>query len=171
MPEKLRSKVLGILHETHAGAVRMKALARSFVWWPGIDRQLEELTRNCPVCRETCKEPAETKDGAWPTPPPPLHRLHIDYAWPVHGHYLMVIVDSTSRWSEIYTTKSTTSQATIALLQPLFAIFGLPVEIVLDNGPQFASEEFREFTSRNGILHRMGAPYHPQSNGLAERIV
>lgn len=171
VPEKLRSKVLDILHETHAGTVRMKALARSYVWWPGLDHQLEELTRNCPVCRENCKEPAKTKDGVWPTPPTPWHRLHIDYAGPIHGYYLLVIVDSTSRWPEIYMTKSTTSQATIALLQPLFARFGLPVEIVSDNGPQFDSEEFRNFTSRNGILHRMGAPYHPQSNGLAERMV
>ena len=170
VPTKLRPEVLDIQHETHAGAVRMKALARSFVWWPGIDKQLEELAQNCVACRETCKEPARTTDGVWPTPLSPWHRLHIDSAGPVHGQSLLVIVDATTRWPEIFLTKSTTSQATIAMLQPV-ARFGLPVEIVSDNGPQFASEEFRKFTSGNGIIHRMGAHYHPQSNGLAERMV
>ena len=106
----------------------------------------------------------------WPTALSPWHRLYIDYAGPVHGQSLLVIVDAPTRWPEIFLAKSTTSHATIAMLQPV-ARFGLPVEIVSDNGPQFASEEFRKFTSGNGIIHRMGAHYHPQSNGLAERMV
>jgi transposase InsO family protein len=44
----------------------------------------------------------------------------------------------------------------------------LPQELVTDNGPQFTSEEFRRFMLMNGIFNRMGAPYNPQSNGLAE---
>lgn len=45
------------------------------------------------------------------------------------------------------------------------------MELVTDNGPQFTSKEFRKFMAAKGIKHYMGAPYHPQTNGLAERSV
>ena len=56
-------------------------------------------------------------------------------------------------------------------LRPIFARFGLPEQILTDNGPQLVSEEFQEFTRSNGIQHIKIAPYHPRSNGMAERFV
>ena len=66
---------------------------------------------------------------------------------------------------------STSSQATIKALRPIFATHGLPEIIVSDNGSAFTSEEFQEFVKQNGIRHLRSAPYHPASNGLAERAV
>ena len=67
--------------------------------------------------------------------------------------------------------KETTASQTIARLRSLFASFGLPEQLVTDNGPQFVSEEFSHFLKSNGIKHIRCAPYHPASNGLAERFV
>ena len=53
----------------------------------------------------------------------------------------------------------------------MFAIHGLPRVIVTDNGSSFTSEEFKMFVRKNGIKHVTSAPYHPSSNGQAERAV
>ena len=66
---------------------------------------------------------------------------------------------------------STTTTATIAVLRKLFAAYGLPLQVVTDNGPQFISDEFAGFMRGNGIRHIKSAPYHPATNGLAERFV
>ena len=65
----------------------------------------------------------------------------------------------------------TTSQNTIEALQALFARYGLPEQIVSDNGAQFTSQEFSDFVQANGIRHIRSAPYHPSTNGQAERFV
>lgn len=67
--------------------------------------------------------------------------------------------------------KSTSSMRTIEELRTLFSRFGIPRTLVSDNGPQFVSEAFDEFMKNNGVVHLRSAPYHPQSNGLAERAV
>ena len=53
----------------------------------------------------------------------------------------------------------------------MFARWGIPEQLVSDNGPQFMSEEFGAFLASNGVKHIRIAPYHPSSNGAAERLV
>ena len=65
----------------------------------------------------------------------------------------------------------TTTSRTIAVLRHLFASHGISEQVVSDNGPQFTSEDFTEFMKANGIRHTRCAPYHPASNGEAERFV
>ena len=55
-------------------------------------------------------------------------------------------------------------------LRKIFATHGFPQMIVYDNYPHFVSEEFKEFCSSRGIQHNTIAPYHPCSNGEAERL-
>ena len=64
-----------------------------------------------------------------------------------------------------------TSTMTIEHLRSIFATHGLPEMLVTDNGSVFTSEEFRTFTKQNGIHYSTSAPYHPASNGLAERTI
>ncbi len=66
---------------------------------------------------------------------------------------------------------STTSTKTIQVLKTLFSRYGLPEVLVSDNGPRFTSEEFQIFLKANGVKHAISAPFHPATNGLAERMV
>ena len=101
----------------------------------------------------------------------PWTRLHIDFAGPIEGKMLLIIVDSHSKWIEAFTMKNATSSATIRYLRQVFAQFGVPESIVSDNGTQFVTSEFKEFCQMNSIRHIQTAPYHPSSNGMAERSV
>ena len=83
----------------------------------------------------------------------------------------LVIVDAHSKWLDVHIMPNITSARTIEKLRIVFATHGLPRKVVTDNGPSFTSEEFQSFMSANGITHITTAPYHPSSNGLAERAV
>ena len=83
----------------------------------------------------------------------------------------LIVVDAFSKWPEVIPMSTTTAKHFIQELRLIFACFGLPEIIVTDNGPQFVSKDFEDFTSQNGIRHSKVAAYHPRSNGLAERFV
>ena len=171
VPVKLRDRVLETLHEGHIGMVKMKGLCRGYAWWPNIDKDIEGAVRNCEGCQEVANNPARAPLHRWEYPALPWQRLHVDFAGPVQGKMLMVVIDAHSKWPGIFVMESTTAEATVSTLRSLFARTGLPDQIVSDNGPQFTSEAFRKFTSANGVKHAMGAPYHPSTNGQVERLV
>ncbi|XP_054260272.1 uncharacterized protein K02A2.6-like [Macrosteles quadrilineatus] len=172
VPEKLRSAVIRLLHDQHPGISRMKMLARSYVWWPGLEKNLEETVSTCTVCQCTRNAAVKVPLYQWPRTTNRWQRIHIDYAEdPQTRQQLLVVVDSFSKWLEVFLMKSTTSFKTIERLRTLFAAYGLPEELVSDNAPNFTSAEFREFLSRNGIKFTLSPPYHPASNGAAERCV
>ncbi|CAG2203535.1 unnamed protein product [Mytilus edulis] len=83
----------------------------------------------------------------------------------------LIMVDAYSKWIDIHVMNSTTSEATIAKLQQTFATHGLCDLIISDNGAAFTSKEFADYVKSNGIEHRTSAPWHPASNGCAERAV
>ena len=98
----------------------------------------------------------------------PWERIHVDSAGPFCGRTFLV---SYSKWPEIIQMKSTTTAATVIHLRKLFSAYGLPEQLVSDNGLQFSSTEFAEFLTKNGVKHMKSAPYHPSSNGAVEHFI
>ena len=90
-------------------------------------------------------------------------------AGPYLGHMFLILVDAHSKWLEVRLLSSILSSAIVLSLCSIFAEFGLPSILVMDNGSYFTSSEFQHFTHQNGIKHFFSSPYHPLSNGLAER--
>ena len=72
---------------------------------------------------------------------------------------------------EIHRMSTTTAYQTIKNLRSLFTCHVIPDQVVSDNGPQFIATEFGELLRNNGIKHIRCSPYHPSSNGQAERFV
>ena len=171
VPQKRRRLVLEELHESHTGSSKMKSLDRTYVWWPKMDADIVEIAKSCSVCQEHQHSPASAPLHPWEWPETPWSRLHLDFAGPFLGHMYLITVDAHSKWLDVQVISSITTAKTIEKLRMLFANHGLPNKRVTDNGPSFTSEEFKIFMEKNGIKHVTSAPYHPSSNGLAEREV
>ncbi|XP_011859118.1 PREDICTED: uncharacterized protein K02A2.6-like [Vollenhovia emeryi] len=171
IPPKLRRKLLEELHDGHPGASRMQALARIQCFWPGINQQINSFVQRCGRCAINAKTPRKETLHPWPQPSRSWERLHIDFAGPMDGDVFLVVVDAFSNWPEIVRMRCTTANKTVEVLEEIFARWGPCKTIVSDNGPQFVSSTFKEFCKRYAIEHITSAPYHPQSNGRAERFV
>lgn len=87
------------------------------------------------------------------------------------GSNWFVLIDAYSKYPCIYPTSSTSTKATTELLEETCAHFGYSHTIVTDNATTFLSEEFQVWCRQRGIVHLPGAPYHPATNGAAERLV
>ena len=171
VPVSLRPKIISLLHSEHNGISRMKSVARSYVWWPGIDDQLEQCAKDCNPCQQKRNQPAKVVGAKWPAPKDPWHRIHVDFAGPIGNVNLLIVVDASTKWPEVKVLKRITSASTIEVLRTICSDRGVPRIIVTDNGTQFSSSSFKDFVTRNGIKHYMGAPYHPSTNGQVERMV
>lgn len=171
VPEGCRQKVLVMLNEPHMGIVKSKSLARSYVWWPGVDEAVERMCRECVTCASQADSPPRQAPSMWPWPNIAWSRLHLDFMGPISGKTYLVVVDAMSKWVEVFHMGSTVANEVINKLCELFSRFGLPRQIVSDNGPPFTSREFKMFIDSCGIEHIFTAPYHPASNGLAENAV
>ena len=171
VPPKGQRLVLEELHDAHVGMSRMKALARSYVWWPLMNEQIETLVKSCTSCQSCRPSPPQAPLHPWDWPAQPWTRVHVDFAGPFQGHMFLVLVDATTKWLEVIPMQAITASKTIDILRSIFATHGLPRKLVSDNGPTFRSAEFSKFMSKNGIHHIFSSPYYPSTNGLAERNV
>ena len=149
----------------------MKALARSYEWWPKIDVDIERMVSLCKVCQSMRSNPPSAPVHPWTFPSHPWCHLHVDFAGPVAGRMYLVLVDAYSKYPEVVKMNTTTSSATISVLREVFSRQGLPEILVSYNGLQFTTSEFQEFCAQNGIRHRISSPYKLSTYGQAERVV
>ena len=115
VPEKLRKAVIRTVHEGHVGIVRMKSIARSYVWWPGLDHDLEELAKACSSCQKIQKSPPVAPLHPWVWPSRQWSRVHLDFAGPFMGCMFLITVDAHSKWPEVVEMKTTAVQTIVVL--------------------------------------------------------
>ena len=141
IPTVLTKKILKDFHTGHLGINRMKALMRSYVYWPSMDKDIENMVKSWKSCASVAKAPS-IKFNSWPKTDKLWSCLHIDYTGPIKGTYFFLIVDSFTKWPEVFKCKTPTTKTTTKVLQELFAWFRLPETIVFDNGTPFTLKEF-----------------------------
>ena len=168
---QIRDSVLNELHDTHIGISRMKSLAHSYVWWPSLNKDIETTVRTCIPCQSFAQCICCCSTTPMGVATMSLVQVAFELCGPFMGKMFLVVVDAYSKWLEVKMVPAATSKATIVCLQSIFATHGLPERVVMDNGRVFTSEEFKAFLEANGIAHSTSSPYHPASNGLAERAV
>lgn len=171
IPKKLQNQILNELHVGHFGVIKMKGLARSYCWWSSIDKNIEDMARNCANCNAHKNNPPKVDVHIWQQPSALMQRIHIDFAGPFLGKMFLVLVDAYSKWPDVYVVPNITASTTILKCRQIFANYDVPKTIVTDNGRTFISEEFQKLLQTNGITHKITSPYNPSTNGQAERFV
>lgn len=112
VPPTHQKEILLLLHSDHPGESRMKSLARSFVWWPGMDQDIETMVKACSICQQTQKSSPLPPLQSWSWPKHSWQRVHLDLAY-FEGKEFLILVDSHSKWMEIFYMTTTTSKKTI----------------------------------------------------------
>ena len=92
-----REAVLQELHEGHPGMTKMKALARMYVWWPGMEKDIEMTVRTSAECQTVRATSPVAPLHPWKWPTRPSARLHLDYAGPFLGKMFLVLIDAHSK--------------------------------------------------------------------------
>ncbi|GBP18461.1 Uncharacterized protein K02A2.6 [Eumeta japonica] len=116
----------------------MESIARNRVHWPGLDVEIEVLYRVCEPCRQKPDAPPHAPLTPWPLPAREWQRLHAKFAQCRSKRYL-VVVDARTKCIEVSTTAATNARSVISGFLKWFARFGLPLQLVTDNGPTFVS--------------------------------
>ncbi|XP_045118183.1 uncharacterized protein K02A2.6-like [Portunus trituberculatus] len=172
IPHGLRRETLEKLHAGHQGIERTKRRARQTTYWPGMDRDIENLVSSCPQCRPLL--PSHQNEPLWQDDDRPsrvFESVSADY-FHVAGHTYLVYVDRMSGWPYVTACpRPASADNLIRALRSVFADTGVPVILRTDGGPQFKASTTRRFLARWGVEHRVSSPHYPRANGHAEAAV
>lgn len=172
MPAKLQDAALKIAHLAHQGVQKTKALANSKIWFPRINKKIENLVKNCRVCAENTPDRTPRQSIPVHIAPGPWNTVSLDFFGPLKGHrYWFVLIDDYTHYPVVWEVSSTSASVVIKRLEELFSLFGIPAFLRSDGGPPFQSKDFQRYMSENGITHRKSTPLWPQGNGIVERFM
>jgi transposase InsO family protein len=177
VPLSLCRHVFEKLHNvSHPGVRATKRLVASRYVWRGSATDVATWSRECLKCQSS---KVNRHVGLTPqhvlVPTRRFAHINIDIVGPLptcQGYsHLLTVVDRSTRWPEVFPVSDTTA-ATCAntLISGWIARFGVPDQITSDRGPQFTSAVWQEACKFLGIKHILTTAYHPQGNGLVERM-
>ena len=171
IPKRMQREMLDIIHSSHLGVEKCKKRARDVMFWPGMAAQIQDTVANCHICsayqRNNSKEPMIAHE----IPTRPWSQVGTDL-FEINNQKYLVMVDYYSGFIEINLLQNgTTSKQIVAHCKSQFSRHGIPDRLITDNGPQFSSTMFKEFSKCYGFEHQTASPHYPQSNGMAEKAV
>jgi len=178
LPSELRRECLTLAHTRfgHQGRNKMQALIAPYFYWPTLSRDCQQFIRECVVCQKADKSrPPRSPLQLREVVTVPSERVAVDIVGPFPTakggfQYLLTAIDMATRWPEAIPLRSITTKSIIHHLTSIFTHSGFPKAIVSDNGQQFVGREFSRWLKVHGISHSRASPYHPQGNGVVERM-
>ena len=177
LPTSWTRPVFDIIHGlSHPGPKpTQQAITQRFVWH-GMKNDIRQWCKECHVCQASkfhrhTRAPLQER----PLPTARFQSIHIDLVGPLpvsrNMTYLLTIIDRFTRWPEVIPLPDCQAATCVsALLQHWIAWFGVPEDITSDRGPQFTSSLWSEFHKLLGINVHHTTSYHPQANGMVERL-
>ena len=173
IPKILQERATQLGHIGHQGIEKTKALLREKIWYPTMDKRVKDMVDKCIACQSVGKGNNPEPMKITPTEDKPWTSIAIDFYGPVPrtGQYLLVVIDTYSKFPEIEIISSTEAKTCIPKLDTIFARYGIPSKITTDNGPPFNGKEFETYTKTLGIEWKTITPLWPQGNAVVERFM
>lgn len=180
VPQAARDTILTLGHSVpwagHLGKHKTTACIKHHFHWPGLGRDVAQFCRSCPQCQITsAKPPSRAPLQPLPIIGTPFERLGMDIVGPVERSkagncYMLVITDYATKYPEVFPLKSIKAKSVAFCLVQFFSRVCFPCGILTDQGTNFMSTLLKQVYKLLGIRCLRTAPYHPQSDGLAERF-
>ena len=140
IPAVLQKEILQQIHSGHQGITKCQLRAKSCVYWHGINKDIEQLVSDCSVCQKYQRSQTDEPLMPHDIPQRPWHTVGTDLFQLGKPEYLKV-ADYYAKIPIVRKiTGKNTSAAVISLTKQIFSEQGIPVKVVSDNGPQYASE-------------------------------
>ncbi|UYV81700.1 hypothetical protein LAZ67_20002038, partial [Cordylochernes scorpioides] len=182
VPKQMRHEILKDVHDTpmagHLGFAKTYDRVRKRFYWPGLYRTVSQYIAHCKECQRRKGVPQKPPGLLVPIPPTTssFQKIGIDYLgrFPIShtgNRWIIVATDYLTRFA--ITKAAATAEATelaTFLIEDVILKHGAPREIITDRGRNFMSQTIREINNLNGTIHRFTTAYHPQTNGLTERL-
>jgi transposase InsO family protein len=170
IPKKMRLGVMQRIHQSHIGIDNSLRRAREYVYWPRMNSELKDYISKCTICnsmrqgqRKESMKSHDVPNRAWKTVSSDIFMLN--------GQDYVIMVDHYSDFFEYELLRKATTEGVVKFMKRNFARYGVPDKVISDNGPQYASYEFRNFAKDWEFEHITSSPLYPKANGKAESAV
>ena len=135
-----------------------------------MNQEITDLVANCETCLTFRNYHQKETLIPHQIPSSPWIKVGTDVFHLKNKHYL-IIVDYHSKFFEVSLLPDMHSSTVIKKTKEVFARHGIPKVVFNDNGPEFDSLEYKDFSKRWDFVHDTSSPKFPQSNGQVERTI
>lgn len=180
LPKTYGRAVLDIAHSIpivgHLGKEKTAQRILRRFYWPTLFRDVTEYVKSCTLCQRTSVH-GKLSSPLVPLPimGEPFQRIAMDIVGPLPktrrgNEYVLVISDYATRYPEAVPLRQFTALTVAEELINVFARYGIPTEILTDQGTNFTSQLLKELYNLIKVKPIKTTPYHPQTNGLVQRF-
>ncbi|UYV70559.1 hypothetical protein LAZ67_7003536 [Cordylochernes scorpioides] len=182
VPKKRRKEVMSEYHNHmlngHLGVARTTYRLKNKYYWPSMLKDVSEFVKTCHLCQSRKGSNHLPSGLLQPIPPAnyPFERIGIDFVGPLPStkrrrKWIIVLTDYYTKYAETKAvSEATVKEVSTFLIEHIILRHGAPRFLISDRGSQFTSNLMKEVMKMCKVKHCFTTSYHPQTNGLTERL-